>query len=111
MVNPLKISALKILILFDKNNPNPRSDALNATYDRVLHNIIKYIHLKEDEEFYELCLKYCYLLYGRTDNTSFVKQLLDGHKNYSLAEQIQKLEILERLTFRGVEILDRRQIV
>lgn len=51
------------------------------------------------------------MLYSRADNTSFVKQLLDGYKNYSLAEKIQKLEILERVTFRGVEVLDRRQIV
>jgi hypothetical protein len=45
----LRTSALKILILFHKNNPNPKTELLDHAYDRILHNIIKHIHLKEDE--------------------------------------------------------------
>lgn len=89
-------------MLFNKNNPNPKNELLDGIYDRILHNIIKFIHIKEDEDFYELCLKYCYLLYDRLSNDAFLRQLLNAYKSYSLAEKIQKLEILEKLTFRGV---------
>jgi hypothetical protein len=51
------------------------------------------------------------MLYDRVGNVSFVKQLLNAYKSYSLAEKIQKLEILEKVTFRGVEIIDKSEIV
>lgn len=83
--------AIKILILFNKNNPNPKNDNLTGIYDRILHNVVKYIHSKENEDFFELCLKYCYLLFDRLDNEVFIRQMLNAFKSYSLAEKIQKL--------------------
>lgn len=36
---PLKVSALKVLILFNKLNPNPKNEFLDSTYERILSNI------------------------------------------------------------------------
>lgn len=42
----LKISALKVLILFNKKNVNPKNEQLDGIYGRILHNIISLIHVK-----------------------------------------------------------------
>lgn len=47
--SPLKTSALKTLILFDKNNKNSTSATLNPVYERVLFNIFKFLHKTEEE--------------------------------------------------------------
>lgn len=37
--------------------------------------------------------------------------MLNAFRDFSLAEKLQKLEILEKITFRGVEIHDKREVV
>jgi hypothetical protein len=47
-------------------------------------------------------LRYCYTLFDKVDHTDFLEQLLKAYKEYPLEEQLQKLEILEKITFRQV---------
>ncbi len=69
------------------------------------------LYESEDEQLKNLALKYCYILYDRVENKTFLDQLLHAYKGYNLEQQIQMLQILEKITFRKVEVLDREEIV
>jgi hypothetical protein len=87
----LKINALKTLILFTKKNGNPFTQQLNTIYGRILFNVFKYLHQTEDTELRELSLKFCFMLYSKVDNKTFLQELLNDHKQYPHEEQLQKL--------------------
>lgn len=51
------------------------------------------------------------MLYSRVTNKTFLQQLLNAYKDYTLEEQLQKMQILQKLTFRGVDVYNKDEIV